>query len=124
MHLCYLYVANCFINHIFGSVMLLFKDKFITWGRVVYLMTILSMLASAFGVIMGLANAPQAYKIFKYKSARDISVLTYSILLAGGIVFLLYGIETKTWPVVCLNALSTINFVVVLVGYYLYGRKK
>jgi len=49
-------------------------------------MTILSILATIFRTLSGLANFPQALKIFKRKSAGDISILTYSILLTGAII--------------------------------------
>ena len=43
-------------------------------------MTILSMLATVFGAANGFAGFPQAYKIFKTKSAGDIALSSYSIL--------------------------------------------
>ena len=85
-------------------------------------MTILSFLATIFGSLSGLANFPQAYRIFKRKSAKDISILTYSFLLLGAIVWILYGIEIKNFPVVITNILGAINIGLVVIGWFLYGK--
>ncbi|MEE9525161.1 MAG: SemiSWEET family transporter [Candidatus Woesearchaeota archaeon] len=85
-------------------------------------MTTLSVLAGIFGVVNGIANFPQIYKIFKKKSAYDISVLTYSLLTVGSFVWILYGIEIQNMPVLVMNGLAFIEFILVLFGCYLYGR--
>jgi len=85
-------------------------------------MTILSILATVFGTVSGLANFPQAYKIFTRKSAKDISIATYSFLLSGAIIWILYGVEIKNFPVVITNILGAINIGLVTIGWFLYGR--
>ena len=85
-------------------------------------MTILSILATISGSIMALANFPQVYKIFKRKSAKDISAITYSVYVLGAIVWLLYGIEIKSIPVLTSNIIGMIASVLILIGWFLYGR--
>ena len=85
-------------------------------------MTILSILATIFGTAAGLANFPQAYKIFKRKSAKDISILTYLILLVGVTIWILYGIEIKNFPVIITNTFGAVNIGLVVLGWFLYGR--
>jgi len=87
-------------------------------------MTIIAILATIFGIIGGIANFPQAYKIFKRKSAKDISIYTYSFLLVGAIIWVLYGIEIINYPVILTNILGAINIGLVNIGWYLYGREK
>ena len=87
-------------------------------------MTILSVLATIFGVVSGLANLPQIWKIYKTKSAKDISVATYVILTVGTIIWLLYGIEILNIPIIIMESLAIIEFVVILIGCRLYGNKK
>ena len=86
-------------------------------------MTILSALASAFGIINGFANLPQIWKIFKTKSAKDISIVTYIILTVGNIVWLLYGIEIKSLPIFIMEGIGLVEFIVILVGCYMFGKK-
>lgn len=87
-------------------------------------MTALSVLATIFGSAMALANFPQAFKIFRRKSAKDISLLTYITLLVGAIVWVLYGIELKSFPLIFSNALGIAGVVFIIVGWFLYGKAK
>lgn len=52
-------------------------------------------LTAIMGVLMSLGYYPQAYKIFKNKSSKNISILTYLVFGIGTIVWLLYGIYTR-----------------------------
>lgn len=85
-------------------------------------MSILSYLAMVFGSIMALANFPQVYKIFKRKSAKDISAITYSVYILGAIIWLLYGIEIKSIPVLVSNIIGITTSILILIGWFLYGR--
>jgi len=85
-------------------------------------MTLLSILAAVFGTVGGLANFPQAHKIFRRKSAGDISILTYSILLAGALIWIAYGIEIANFAVIITNVFGAVNIGLVVVGWLLYGR--
>jgi MtN3 and saliva related transmembrane protein len=71
---------------------------------------------------MALACLPQIYKIYKRKSAKDISAISYSFFTAGGIIWLLYGIELKSSAVIISNTLSATTSIIVLIGWFLYGR--
>jgi len=86
-------------------------------------MSILSVLAAVFGTVSGLANFPQAYKIFKRKSAKDISILTYSFLFSGALVWILYGIEIANFPILITNVFGAVNIGLVIIGWFLYGRE-
>ena len=85
-------------------------------------MALLATLATIFGVINGFANFPQIYKIFKTKSAKDLSITTYLILTVGSIVWVLYGIEIMNVPVLIMNGLALLEFIIILIGCYMYGR--
>jgi len=86
-------------------------------------MTVLSILATIFGTIGRLANIPQVYRIFKRKSAKDISIATYIMVLAAVIVWVLYGIEIKNFPIIIANLIATISAALVVLGWLLYGRE-
>jgi MtN3 and saliva related transmembrane protein len=85
-------------------------------------MSLLSVLATVIGTIGGLANLPQAYKIFKRKSAKDISILTYSIIFMGCFIWALYGVEIQNYPLIISNTFGTITVTLVIIGWFLYGR--
>ena len=71
---------------------------------------------------MALAGLPQAIKIFKRKSAKDISAMTYIIIGFGGIVWVFYGFEIKNFAVIVSNALGALTSIVVLTEYYLFEK--
>ena len=81
-----------------------------------------SLAGIIFGVINGFANFPQIYKIFKTKSVKDLSIITYLILTVGTIVWVLYGIEIMNVPVLTMNGLALIEFIFILIGCYLYRK--
>ncbi|MBD3252929.1 hypothetical protein GF386_04310 [Candidatus Pacearchaeota archaeon] len=85
-------------------------------------MTLLSILATIFGSGMALSNFPQALKIFKRKSARDISLLTYVLLFLGSVTWVLYGIEIKSYPLIIANSFGTIGVVLVVIGWSFYRK--
>ena len=87
-------------------------------------MSFLSILAGAFGVINGLANIPQIIKIYRTKSAEDLSFITYGTLFVGTLVWILYGLEIRNAPILILNGIASVLFIIILIGLYLYGREK
>jgi len=82
--------------------------------------SIITILATIFGVIMGLANIPQAYKIFRRKSAKDISIITYTILLLGSMIWIIYGIALKNFAIILGNSIGTVVMLSVIVGWWRY----
>ena len=85
-------------------------------------MTILSMLATVSGVIGSVAMFPQVYKIFKRKSAKDISFLSYAFLFITGIIWLFYGLEIQDIPILISQLVGNIALVFILIGWFIYGR--
>jgi MtN3 and saliva related transmembrane protein len=81
---------------------------------------ILAHLASIAGIAMSLANYPQAYKIYKTKSSKDISLLTYIILVIGGLIWLLYGISIRNFPIIITYSFGTFSSFLVLIGIFKY----
>ncbi|MGM5480775.1 MAG: SemiSWEET family sugar transporter [Nanobdellota archaeon] len=83
-------------------------------------MTFLGVLATIFGMGMAVANFPQAIRIFRRKSAGDVSILTYSLILAGSIVWVLYGIEISDTPLILANSVGITSVLTVMTGWFLY----
>lgn len=83
-------------------------------------MSLLVYLASAFGIAMGLATLPQAIKIFRRKSAKDIAPLTYMLFVVGGIVWIAYGIELGNTTIIVSYSPGIICSIIVLIGWLKY----
>ena len=73
---------------------------------------------------MALAGVPQIIKIFKNKSAKDISAITYIIVFSGAIVWIFYSLRIKDTPLFLSNCIGMAVNATILVGWYLYGREK
>lgn len=87
-------------------------------------MSLLSIVATVVGIFMALAGFPQAIKIYQRKSAKDISILTYLIIDAGAIVWILYGFELHNFPIIISNILGFMTSTLILIEYYYFGRTK
>jgi len=86
-------------------------------------MTIIATLATITGVFLGLGSLPQAIKIFRTKSARDIAPTTYVIMVVGSFIWILYGLELKSLPIMIPNILGVILGAIILVGWLRYGKQ-
>jgi MtN3 and saliva related transmembrane protein len=85
-------------------------------------MTLLASLAAITGVFLGLGGLPQAIKIFRTKSAKDIAPASSVIGIIGSFIWILYGLELKNMPIVIPNILGIILATIILVGWFLYGK--
>jgi len=84
------------------------------------LIDIFAVLATISGVAMASAGFPQAIKIFKRKSARDVSISSRLMLLVGGFIWLIYGILLINFPIIISNIFGTIAEILVIIGYVRY----
>jgi MtN3 and saliva related transmembrane protein len=83
-------------------------------------MAFLIYLTTVFGILMSVANLPQAYKIFKRKSAKDISLLTYLLFFVGSIIWVFYGISLSNPTIIYSYAIGTLSCFLVLLGWFFY----
>ncbi len=81
---------------------------------------ILSYLALMAGIAMSLASLPQAYKIYKNKNSKNVSILTYAIFLIGSVIWLIYGINIKNFPIIITYGFGSVSAFFVLIGIIRY----
>ncbi|MFC1720916.1 SemiSWEET family sugar transporter [Patescibacteria group bacterium] len=72
----------------------------------------LEIFVTFMGVLMSVGYFPQAYKIWKTKSARDVSLFTYGIFSVGTFVWTLYGVYINDLPII-------LSFIVGIIGSWL-----
>lgn len=73
---------------------------------------VLGLLAAGFTTA---ANIPQTYVIIREKSARNISVATYSLLLLGTLLWIVYGAFKSDWPIIIANGISSLTSIIILI---------
>ena len=61
---------------------------------------VLGWLVSVVGIATGAAYIPQALRIWKRRSSDDVSIVTYALFLGGQLIYLVYGIRIRQWPLI------------------------
>ncbi|WP_059176670.1 SemiSWEET transporter [Thermodesulfovibrio aggregans] len=73
------------------------------------------------GAITTSALIPQALKIYKTKSARDVSLMMFIFLAIGIALWFIYGILIKEIPVILANFISLILIFTIIFMKIRYG---
>lgn len=74
------------------------------------------------GALVTCSLIPQIIRVFRLRSAREISMLFTTLLLLGLILWLTYGVFFRLVPVILWNAVGIILVVVLLYAKLKYGR--
>ena len=74
------------------------------------------------GALVTCSIIPQLIRVFKLRSAREISTLFTILLLLGILTWLAYGISLGLDPVIIWNAIGAVLVAVLLYAKLKYGR--
>lgn len=66
---------------------------------------------------------PQLIRVWKLKSARDISVIMFLVFSLGVFLWLVYGIFIRSFPVLLANAVTLALSLAILALKLRYDRK-
>jgi MtN3 and saliva related transmembrane protein len=80
--------------------------------------------SSIAGVLVTVALVPQVVKIFKLKSALEISLPFTILLLVGMLCWLGYGILKQLSPIILWNAVGAALVATLLFAKLKYGRQR
>lgn len=86
-------------------------------------MSILGIFATTFGIIMALGYFPQAWKMFKTKSVKDISLLSFSIFFIGNVAWEIYGLSIRDYPLIITPVVGITGTTLILIFYFRYKGK-
>ena len=78
-------------------------------------MNYVTIIGLAAAILSSIAFVPQVIKIWKTKSAKDISLGMFVIFCTGLILWLVYGVLIKSLPVVAANAVTLVLALSILV---------
>lgn len=76
------------------------------------------------GLLTTFATVPQIIRVYKLKSAREISLLFNSSLLVGVIIWLVYGILRDLLSLIIWNAIGIVLNSWLLFAKLKFGREK
>ena len=71
-------------------------------------MELASLVGFAAGFLTTIAFVPQVVKIWRSKSAQDVSLVTFLAFTAGVALWLVFGILQKELPIVVWNAVTLV----------------
>ncbi|KCZ71057.1 hypothetical protein ANME2D_03087 [Candidatus Methanoperedens nitroreducens] len=78
-----------------------------------YIVGVTAALLTTFGFV------PQIIKMYRSKSAKDVSIVTFFQFSAGVLLWALYGIHLRDIIIIAAN---TVSFMILLVAIALYYR--
>lgn len=90
------------------------------------IIAVLEFLAGITGFLMSLAYFPQAFKLYRKKTANDVSLLSYFIFAVGSSVWLSWGLLAGLQTIVIGYAFGALGswLVVALIVNYRFLRKQ
>lgn len=74
------------------------------------------------GVLTTGAFVPQVWKIYRSKSGRDVSARMFSLLSAGVVLWLIYGILLQSLPLILTNGVTLFLSLAIIVLKVRYSR--
>lgn len=72
------------------------------------------ILGSLAGLSTTVSFIPQAVKVFKSNSTKDISLGMFSLMSTGVFLWLIYGLKMNSIPIIVANAVSLVVCLLVL----------
>lgn len=84
----------------------------------------LEIATSIAGIAMSLAHLPQAYRIWKRKSSKDVSLTMYTIFFIGSFVWLAYGSSIGSKPIIISYAVAVACTSLTYALAILYRKKR
>lgn len=86
-------------------------------------MKIFQIFVTIMGTVMSLGYFPQAYKIWKNKSAKDISIPSFIIFSVGTLTWLVYGILIHDITIILGFVIGVVGSWSILFLSFLYKNK-
>ena len=74
------------------------------------------------GFFTTFAVVPQIMRVYKLKSAREISILYNTMMLLGILIWLAYGIMLDLVPIIIWNIIGAVLILLLLLSKLKYGR--
>lgn len=83
------------------------------------------MLVTVIGTVAGTlttaAYLPQVLQVWRSRSAGDISLPMYVMMVTGATLWVIYGLMLSAWPVVMANGVSLFFLIPILLFKLSYG---
>lgn len=85
-------------------------------------MSPLEIFVTAVGLMMSFSYYPQAWRMYRMKSAEEISLVSFGVLALGNTVWTLYGFYLRSWVIIASFFFGAIGAYLVLLFKWKYRR--
>jgi MtN3 and saliva related transmembrane protein len=80
-----------------------------------------TVLGLSAGAVSTVAMMPQIIKIWRTRHTKDLSLLTFTLIFIGGVLWSAYGLILHDWPIILPNVLITAIVFSILILKIKYG---
>ena len=84
--------------------------------------TVVNVIGTAAGLCSMVSFTPQLIKIAREKRAEGVSLRTYVVTVIGFVLWIVYGVLLKSWPVAVSNAVNLLLAGAILALRWRYGE--
>lgn len=81
-------------------------------------------MGQAAGMLISISFIPQLIRVYKLKSAYEISTTFTSMLLLGLLSWIVYGIYFRLVPIILWDSIAFIEVLILLIFKMKFGRDK
>jgi len=82
------------------------------------------LVGSIAGTLTTVAYIPQAVKVYRTRSAGDLSWPTFICLVVGIVLWVAYGLMLDQWPIVIANVVTLGLALAIVAGKVLYSPRR
>lgn len=87
-------------------------------------MTSLNLLGMVAAALTTASFLPQVVRLWRTRDSEGISLITFSVFSAGVILWLIYGILLKSWPIIIANTVTILLSSAIVVLTIRFRRRK
>jgi MtN3 and saliva related transmembrane protein len=84
------------------------------------MMNLNNMIGTIAAVLTTVSFVPQAFKILKTKQTHDISLSMYVLFAVGVLMWLIYGAQINSLPIIFANAITLCLIIPILIMKLIY----
>lgn len=89
-----------------------------------FVLEIIRVNSAIAGLVITVGLYSQCIKMFRTKSAKDLSAILVFSLLYNEVSWLVYGFGINEWPIIALTVATLPGEIAILIGYILYGTRR
>lgn len=83
-------------------------------------MDVITIVGLLGGTLTTISFFPQVIRIWKTRSTKDLSLSMFLLFAAGVVMWLIYGIFSRQWPIILANLVTLVLSIIILIFKAIY----